>query len=169
MFFLLWLKAAPYFGEYGKEILEATTPVEIDTLCNRTVRMVRYIDGEFITESEPFISPELRAIIDNILFMSVFVHKTLIEQRVLQLRRAAFEKVALEVAQNNENEFYDAWNQYCALNPAAKRDNVEGVDSETERIKMALMGLDDDEDAPGPAGPAGHAPPAAAAAAATAD
>jgi hypothetical protein len=40
VFFLLWLKAAPYFGEYGKEILEATTPAEIDALCNRTVRMV---------------------------------------------------------------------------------------------------------------------------------
>ncbi len=100
--------------------------------------------------------------------MSVFGLKTLFEQRVLPLRRAAFQKVALEVAQNNEDEFYDAWKQYRALNPAAKLDNMEGVDSETERIKKALMGSDDDEEAPCPAGPAGQAPPAAAASAATA-
>jgi hypothetical protein len=172
VFFLLWLKAAPYFGEFGKEIVEANTPAEIEALRNRTIRNVHCKDGEFITGSEPFISAELRAIVDNILFMSVYGHKTLFETRVSGPRRAGFQKVALEVAQKNEDEFFEAWKQYRALNPAVRQDAVEDVDSETERIRKALQGSDDDEDGPGPAGPpaaAAAAPAPAAAAAAVVD
>jgi hypothetical protein len=96
--------------------------------------------------------------------MSVFGHKTLFETRVSGPRRAGFQKVALEVAQKNEDEFFEAWKQYRALNPAVMQDAVEDdVDSETERIRKALQGSDDDDDGPGPDGP-----PAAAAAAAAA-
>jgi hypothetical protein len=77
VFFLLWLKAAPYFGEFGKEIVQANTQVEIEALRNRTITNVHCKDGEFITGSEPFLSAELKGIVDNIHFMSVYGHKTL--------------------------------------------------------------------------------------------
>ncbi len=70
------------------------------------------------------------------------------------------------MSQKNEDEFFEAWKQYRALNPAVRQDAVEDVDSETERIRKALQGSDDDEDGPGPAGPPAAAAEAAAAAAA---
>ncbi len=70
----------------------------------------------------------------------------LFEQRVSPARRVAFNAVALEVAKNNEDEFYAAWKRYCAANPAprAYAQGHGGVDSETERIRRTLMGSDDE-------------------------
>ena len=171
VFFLLWLKAVSYLGEFGKEIAEASTAAEIQALRSFDVKVVRYTDGEYVTESAPLISTELRAIVDNILFMSVYGHKTLFEQRVSPQRRAAFQKMAHDVAENNEDEFYEAWINYRALNPAKRQEDQKVADSETERLIRAVLGSEDEED-PGPAGPARPpvlAPAAAAAAAEEAD
>ena len=152
VFFLLWLKAVSYLGEFGKEIAEASTAAEIQALRTMAVKVVRYTDGEYVTESAPLISTELRAIVDNILFMSVYGHKTLFEQRVSPQRRAAFQKMAHDVAENNEDEFYEAWINYRALNPAKRQEDQKSADSETERMMKAVLGSDDED--PGPAGPA---------------
>ncbi len=93
---------------------------------------------------------------------------SLFEQRPSPARRAAFNTVALEVAKNNEDEFYAAWKRYRAANPAPQADAQGGVDSETESIRRTLVGSDD-EAAPAPSvGRAGPAPAMDAPAAATA-
>ena len=163
LFFLLWLKAAAHFGEFSKDIVEASTEEEIESLRERKIKIVRFERGEYVTENEPLLSSELRAIVDNYCFMGVYGHKSLFEQRVSPARRAAFNAVALEVAKNNEDEFYAAWKRYRAANPAPRADAQGGVDSETERIRRSLLGSDD-EAAPAPA--AGQGALAAAAAAA---
>ncbi len=178
LFCLLWLKAAAHFGEFSKEIVEASTEEEIEDLRERKIKMVRFEHGEYVTENESLILCELRALVDNYCVMGVYGHKSLFEQCISPARRAAFNAVALEVAKNNEDEFYAAWKRYRAVNPAPRAEAQGGVDSETERIRKSLMGSDD-EAAPAPssdragpalsAGQAGLAPamdaPAAAAAA----
>jgi hypothetical protein len=82
LFFLLWLKAAAHFGEFSKEIVEASTEEEIEALRERKINNVRFERGEYITENEPLISCELRAIVDNYCYMGVYGHKSLFEQCV---------------------------------------------------------------------------------------
>ncbi len=119
-----------------------------------------------VTRAARGFSRHTFAIIYNTLFMSVYGHKALFETRVSGPRRAGFQKVALGEAQKNEDEFFETWKQYRALNPAVKQDAVEDVDSETERIRKEMQGSDDDEDGSGPAGPPAAAAEAASAAAA---
>ena len=78
--------------------------------------------------------------------MSVYGHKTLFEQRVSPQRRVAFQIMALEVAKNNEDEFYEAWIKYRALNPAKRQEDQKAADSETERMMRAVLGSEDEED-----------------------
>ena len=181
VFFLLWLKAAPYFGEFGKEIAEASTTAEINALCSMAVKVVRYTDGEYVTESEPLISAELRAIIDNILFMSVYGHKTLFEQRVSPQRRAAFQNPdhGSRSSQEQRGRVLRGLDKIlCSephTQPAKRQEDQKAAESEAERLMRAFLGSEDEE-APGPAGTArppvlapAPAPAAAAAAAEEAD
>ena len=136
-------------------------------------------DGNYHTTEVPLIGPQIRAMIDNMLFMGAYGHKSMFESnRTRPAFRAAFAAYSLKIAIDKVDDFFESWIEYRSRIPADKlaahlAESADGV------IDLdALMGGDGDDDAPlfppkgAPAAAAapGSAPaPAPAAAAAAAE
>lgn len=158
IFWILWLKISTNLGDSAKEIFEADTSAEIDALRKKTIKLDVAEGTDIVTKEFSFITPDLRAMIDNICFMAVYGHNSLFEQRVPLARRTAFREYALKSARDNEDEFYSCWKRYRAANPfKGAGGRADSDESESEKI-MKLLGGDSDEDEA-----AGSAPAAAAA------
>jgi hypothetical protein len=159
IFWILFFKMAANLGDMSKEILEASTPDEIDALLNKTVKVVVDNGCEPCKKEIKMISPAIRAMIDNICYMAVYGHSAMLNERVPAARTFAFTDSALKAAKDNEEKFFEAWKTYRAANPFEKEHERglrgQGDDSEAERIKKLLDDSDDE--------------PAAAAAAANGD
>ena len=161
LFWVLFLKVAANTGDHGKRIVDANTPQEIEALRSTTVRVVAQDDTEIINVEIPLISAEMRAMVDNICYMSVYGHRSMFEKISLN-RRAAFAQYTLKAARDYEEEFYASWKSYRAAHPAVTVARLKDEDSESERLLSVLMGDDDDGPAPAGAAAAAAAAPAAA-------
>ena len=58
------------------------TAADIDTLRAEKVRLVDLDNGEIVVLEERLISPQIRAMIDNICYMSVYGHRSMLESRL---------------------------------------------------------------------------------------
>jgi len=140
---------------------QAESPQEIADIRRMKVKVpVQDEDGSIHTVEVPFISPELRAMVDNILFLSAYGHKTMFESnRTRPAFRAAFAEYSMKTAKEKVDDFYSSWTDYrrrhpverVAANGAGGTDGVVDLD--------AMMGGDPDDNEP-----LFPAPPAAAAA-----
>ncbi len=62
---------AANLGDISKEILEASSPEEIELLRTKTMKVVVEEDGEICTKEIKMISTAIRAMVDNICYLSV--------------------------------------------------------------------------------------------------
>jgi hypothetical protein len=145
LFWVLFFKVAANLGDKGKQIVGATTPAAIDALRAEMVKVVKQEGAELMTVEIPLISAEIRAMVDNICYMSVYGHRTTFE-KIPVTRRAAFNEYTLRIAKDYEDEFYNSWKSYRAENPAETAERNPGGDSDVERLINALDGSDDEPD-----------------------
>jgi hypothetical protein len=120
-FWKMFFIAAPFLGEMSKLILEANTPGEIDDLRAMTIKVNDYDT----TKEVPMISSEIRAIIDNTLFLGAYGHRSRFEATaggVPVANRTAFYEVSMKLAEEKIDEFYDSWKRYRAANPSVGRE-----------------------------------------------
>ena len=155
--------------------LQAQTSEEIDAVSRMKLKvLVLDEDLNYVTNEVPYVSAEIRAMVDNMLFLSAYGHKSMFESdRTRQEFRKAFAQYSLQAANDNEAIFYSSWKEYRVSNPTVHTitDPAAGGVVDIDR----MLGDDDDDEplfggAPAaPAPPADAAVPAAAAAAAAAD
>ena len=119
---------------------------------------INLISNDFLNVEINLISVEIRVMVDNICYMSVYGHQTMLEKISLTWR-AAFYEYTLKIVWDYEDEFYASWKSYSAAHPVETAVRPKGEDSETERLLSVLMG--DDDDGPAPLGAAAAAPAAA--------
>ncbi len=101
-------------------------------------------DGEICTKEIKMISPAIRAMVDNICYLSVYGHTSTLNEKCPAARTLSFTAMAMMAATEHEEKFFDGWKSYRARNPVEKeREEGAGDKSDTERI-MRLMGEDDD-------------------------
>jgi hypothetical protein len=60
----------------------------------------------------PLVSPAIRAMIDNILFVSVYVHKSMWETRTRPAFRASLLAKITNETRDNEDAFYASWKDF---------------------------------------------------------
>ena len=116
-------------------------------------------EGEFVNTEVPLLSREVRAMIDNMLYVSSYGHKKTFEDRVPQASIAAFRSCALKNSRENENAFYLLWKEYLASS-AQKQVGADLLKETAARVKSLMD--DDDDDGAGSAVPAAHPAEAAA-------
>jgi hypothetical protein len=87
LFWNLFFKVAPFLGDLKTKILQAGTDRAIDALHAKRVSVFLRDaeENEIVAKEIPLIRPVIRAIIDNILFVSVYGHKSLWEVRTRPL------------------------------------------------------------------------------------
>jgi hypothetical protein len=142
IFWILFFKVAANLGDISKEILEASSPEDIDLLRSKTVKVVVEDDGEVCTKEIKMISTAIRTMVDYICYMSVYGHPSNLNEKCPAARTTAFISTATKLATDNEDKFYEGWKSYRASNPVVK-DREGGDESETERL-LKLMGEEDD-------------------------
>ena len=140
IFWILFFKVAANLGDISKEILEASSPEEIDLLRTKTIKVVVEDDGEVCTKEIKMISTAIRTMVDNICYMSVYGHPSNLNDKCPAARTIAFTTMAVKLATENEDKFYEGWKSYRASNPVVK-DREGGDESEADRI---LKIMDDD-------------------------
>ncbi len=152
--------------------VKAGTPEEIDAIIAIQAMKVKVVvadeDGNYYTIEVPWVSPELRAMVDNMCFLSAYGHKTMFESnRTRPAFRAAFAAYSLKVAIDKVGDFYSSWKDYRSRNPVEGLPNAPGA-PDGEIDLDALMGGDDDDNVPifagrqaAAAGAAGPAPASA--------
>ena len=102
--------------------LTANSPADIDALHNKRIKVVPLHGGnDHCSQEIAWISPEIRSMVENSCYMSVYGHRSLFEQRVPKGQRAPFNEFTLKVAKDNENEFYESWKRYSAASPTVSR------------------------------------------------
>ena len=153
--------------------MQAESPEEIEEVRGMKVKVpVADEDGNIHTHEVSLVSPELRSMVDNMLFMSAYGHKSMFESnRTRQAFRAAYAAYSLKVAIDKVDEFYSSWKDYRRRHPVERAANAAGA-ADGEVDLGALMGGDSDDEVPlfgarPPAAaeaPAGAAGPAAEAA-----
>ncbi len=85
LFWTMFYKIAPILGGMKKLILDAKTAEDVEDIWKRTVKVSipdEHNEGEFITREVPLLSTEVRAMIDNMLFLACYGHKVMFEDRV---------------------------------------------------------------------------------------
>jgi hypothetical protein len=146
LFWAMFYKIAPFLGGMKKVILDAKTDEDVDEISKMRVRVAipdDHDDGEFTTVEVPLLSHDVRAMIDNIIFVSCYGHKKMFEERVPRETIVAFRSCALKCAKEQEKSFYYLWKQYLARSGRSE----EGAAAEKERVdQMHSMMGDDDED-----------------------
>ena len=118
--------------------MEANTPEEIDELRAMTITINDYDK----TLAGSLISSEIRAIIDNALFMGAFGHRSRFEAvpgGVPVANRTAFYENSIKIAEDRIDDFYESWKTYRAANPV-KAAEVEVEDSDTAALLDVFYG-----------------------------
>lgn len=166
LFWTMFYKIAPFLGGMKKVILDAKTDKDVDEISKMRVRVAipdDHDDGEFTTVEVPLLSHDVRAMIDNIIFVACYGHKKMFEDRVPRDTNVAFRSTSLACAKEQESNFYRLWKEYLARSGRS----AEGAAAEQERgnlMQNMLGGDSDDDDSAG-----GGAAAEGAAAAAPAD
>ena len=148
-YWVMFFKVAPFLGSMSKLIMEAGTPQEIDNLRAMTITINDY-DKNLVV---PLISNEIRAIMDNALFMGAFGHRSRFEAvpgGVPVANRTAFYENSIRLAEDGIDAFYESWKRYRAANPVKV---VEAVaeDSDTAALLDDIYGDDSFQPESGPA------------------
>ncbi len=94
----MFYKFAPFLGGMKNVILEAKTAQDVDAIRKMLVKVSipdKKNEGEFIVGQVPLLSDDVRAMIDNMLFVACYGHKEMFEDRVPQTTMLAFRNVAL--------------------------------------------------------------------------
>ena len=147
LFWNLFFKVAPFLGDLKNEILQAGTDDAIDELrAKRVTVFLRDEENELVTKEIPLISPAIRAMIDNILFVSVYGHKTMWEARTRPAFRATVLAQIAKEAKDNEDAFYDSW-KYFRRRVPVEQEAASEEDGLDEGIMQEFFG----DPAPGPA------------------
>ncbi len=99
--------------------LQAQTSEEIDAVAQMKLKIqVLDEDLNYVTKEIPYVSAEVRAMVDNMLFLSAYGHKSMFESdRTRQEFRKAFTEYSLQAAIDNESKFYSSWKEYRVNNP----------------------------------------------------
>ena len=152
---------------------QAESPQEIAEIRRMKTKIpVQDEDGNIHTVEVPLISPELRAMADNILFLSAYGHKTMFESnRTRPAFRAAFAEYSLKAAKERVDDFYSSWTDYRRRHPVERvvANGAGGADGVVDLDAM-MGGGDSDDDVPVfPAQPAATAAGPASATDAAAD
>jgi hypothetical protein len=146
-------------------LILAETPQEIDAIRDLKLKVVvPDDDGAFITQEVQYISPEVRAMVDNMCFLGAYGHKTMFESertRQSESFRAGFAKYALTQAIERIDNFHSSWKDYKTRNPVQATGPSRAATGDVDID--ATMGGDTDDDAP--VFPAAAVPAAAPAAA----
>jgi hypothetical protein len=106
-----------------KLILDAKTAEDVEETRKPRVRVSipdEHKQGEFVTSEVPLLSTEVRAMINNMLFLACYGHKVMFEDRVPQSSILAFRSCAWKNARENESNFYYLWKQYLARSGGVK-------------------------------------------------
>ncbi len=64
-----------------------------------------------MVREERLISPQIRAMIDNICYMSIYGHQSMLESRLPPSSISRFTDYALKAERDNEAEFHESWNR----------------------------------------------------------
>ena len=134
LFWNLFFKVAHYLGDLKTEILQAGTDDAIDELRSKKVTVFhRDEDNEVVAKEIPLISPAIRAIIDNILFVSAYGHKCMWEARTRPAFRATVLAQIAREAKDNVDSFYNSWKDF------RRRFPVQQEASEEDGLDEGLM------------------------------
>jgi hypothetical protein len=131
LFWAMFYKIAPSLGGMKKVILEAKTAQELGQDVDAMMRVQVSIpdehdEGDFIVVQVPLLSDDVRAMIDNMLFVACYGHKKMFEDRVPQTTILTFKNVALRNSRENEDNFYYLWKQYLAKSGGKKDGAARG-------------------------------------------
>jgi hypothetical protein len=155
LYWTMLFKIAPYLGGLKKLILEAKTSKDIEAIRKMRVTLPvpdEHNEGEFINMETPLLSTNFRAMIDNMLFVGCYGHKTMFEDRVPQASILAFRNAALKIAREQEDSFYYLWKEHLKANGTP---SDSAVAAQAVQVKMTdVMGGDGDDE--------GYVAPAAA-------
>ena len=116
-YWVMFFKVAPFLGSMSKLIMEAGTPQEIDNLRAMTITINDYDK----TLQVPLISSEIRAIIDNALFMGAFGHRSRFEAvpgGVPVANRTAFYENSIKIAEGRIDDFLRVVEEVQSSKPA---------------------------------------------------
>ncbi len=83
----MFYKVAPFLGGMKKVILEVKTDAEVDAIRKMQVKVAIPDDnseGKFMNVQIPLLSYDVRAMIDNMIFLACNGHKKMFEGRVPQ-------------------------------------------------------------------------------------
>ncbi len=158
LFWAMFYKIAPFLGGMKKYILDAKTAEDVEEIRKMTVKVSipdEHNEGEFCTKEVPLLSTEVRAMIDNMLFLACYGHKVMFEDRVPQSSILAFRSCAMKNARENESNFYYLWKQYLAKSGGVK-ESPDVAKELTDRVN-GVMGDDDEAEAAAPAAAAAPA------------
>ena len=138
-----------------KVILDAKTDKDVDEISKMRVRVAipdDHDDGEFTTVEVPLLSHDVRAMINNIIFVACYGHKKMFEARVPLDTSVAFRSTSLACAKEQESNFYRLWKEYLARSGRSE----EGAAAEQERVDrmQGMMGGNSDDDEPAGGGAA---------------
>jgi hypothetical protein len=113
LFWNLFFKVAPFLGDLKSEILLVNNERQIDELRHKRLTVfVRNDDNDLVAQEIPLVSPAIRAIVDNIHFVSVYGHKTMWETRTRPAFRASVLAQITKEAKDHEAAFYDSWKDF---------------------------------------------------------
>lgn len=144
-FWVMFFLAAPFLGRMSKLILEAETPEEIDSL-----RAMKITINDYETTKEvPLISAEIRAIIDNALFLGAYGHRSRFEAvpgGVPVANRTAFYDNSIKLAEDNIDQFYASWKRYRAAHPVPKKTDAVVDDADTAALLDIFYGDEPEPD-----------------------
>ncbi len=97
-----------------------------------------------MTVEIPLLSDDVRAMIDNMIFVACYGHKKMFEARVPQETIVAFRNCAFWCARKQERSFYYLWKEY--LKKAGGSKESAEVTKERSDLFRGMMGDDDDDD-----------------------
>ncbi len=104
------------------------------------------------TQEIPLVSPAIRAIVDNILFVSVYRdgHKSMWETRTRPAFRASVLAQITKEANDNKVAFYDSWKDFRRRLPLQRRrlPLQQEVPAEEDRLDESIMQEFFDDPAP---------------------
>ena len=142
--------------------LQAQTSAEIHAVAKMKLKAT-VLDDElnYVTKEIPYVSPEVRAMPDNMLVLSAYGRKTMFESdRTLQAFRTVFAEYYLQAAIDNEDAFYSSWKEYRKQNPV-QRKTMDPVAVATGSVNLDAMMGDANDDVLLFAGAGGAPAPAA--------
>ena len=147
IFWNLFFKVAPFLGDLKAEILQAGTEDAIDELrAKRVTVFLRDEENQLVATEIPLISPAIRAIIDNILFVSAYGHKSMWEARTRPAFRATVLAQIAKEAKDNADAFFDSWKDFRRRFPVQQEAAAEEDEFDEEMMEQFFG-----DAAPGPA------------------